>query len=145
MKRATPWPVGVVCIILAAIAGGASFIAMLLLAALSGAGHGSGVPFEVYIAPFGLGLFALPLMILAIGVPRRWLYLSLAFVLILLAVRIAGAVFAYLRGEHDLYRVAEFMPAVHGIWLVTLVASCICPICILLRIGSKNPKSGGAN
>jgi hypothetical protein len=144
MKRATPWPVGVVCITLAAIAGVASVIVTFFLAALTGAGHGSGVPFEVYLAPFGLGLIALPMMILAIGVPRRWLYLSLAFVLLLLAVRIAGAGFVYLRGAHDLYRLGAFLPMVYAVWLVTFVGSCICPLCILVRLWSKAPDSDGA-
>lgn len=134
MKSSTPWSVGKTFAAIAAVSGVVSLVIAMFLASLNATGHGSGLPFTVYAAPMGLGLFIWPITFLLAGLPRRWLWWALGAAVLLVIVRAVGAYAAFANGYDDLGRIGALQIAVEGIWTLSAVVSLMSPVCIVLRL-----------
>jgi hypothetical protein len=61
-------------------------VALIWLALNNGAGHGSGLPFNMFVAPGGFGALAWPIAFALCGLPRRWALMTLGGVCVVLCL-----------------------------------------------------------
>ncbi len=135
MKPLDVLRVACLCIGAGTVGGALALFGMSVAALGNAAGHGSALPFNMFVAPGGAGMVVWPITFAAMGLPRKVLHFALPCVVAIIAVHMVSAGWLYF-SESAEREYMERLPALilYGYFAFVLAVELTSPVYLAIQV-----------